>query len=162
MLYCFRLRRIAWHCIPLYYSTLHFSEFHHILLHYFVQKTNHVWIQIQGLCLLRRRRFIGISIPIANLRRFSDRLKFIMGILISVRRCLLVNRGLETVVKCRRNSCSCASFCNLLCVFITDKNNEISGAPWRQWYCPDISFFMVVGLFYWSFNRTAANITMTT
>ena len=35
-----------------------------------------------------RRRLISIEIPIINLRRSSDRLMFIMGISISVRRCL--------------------------------------------------------------------------
>ena len=42
----------------------------------------------QGLYSLRRRRLISIGIPIINLRR-SDRLRFIMGILIPVRRRLL-------------------------------------------------------------------------
>ena len=39
-----------------------------------------------GLYSLRRRRLIGIGIPIINLWRSSDRLRFIMGIPISVRR----------------------------------------------------------------------------
>ena len=42
-----------------------------------------------GLYLLRRRRLISIGIPIINLRRSSDRLRFIMGIPIPVRRRLL-------------------------------------------------------------------------
>ena len=42
-----------------------------------------------GLYSLRRRRLISIGIPIINLRRSSDRLRFIMGIPIPVRRCLL-------------------------------------------------------------------------
>ena len=46
-----------------------------------------------GLYSLRRRRLISIGIPIVNLRRSSDRLRFIMGIPIPVRRRLLVNRG---------------------------------------------------------------------
>ena len=43
----------------------------------------------QGLYSLRRRRLISIAIPIINLRRLSDRLRFIMGIPIPVRRRLL-------------------------------------------------------------------------
>ena len=42
-----------------------------------------------GLYSLRRRRLISIGIPIINLRRSSDRLRFIMGIPIPVRRHLL-------------------------------------------------------------------------
>ena len=45
--------------------------------------------QIQGLYSLRRHRLISIGIPIINLRRSSDRLRFIMGIPIPVRRRLL-------------------------------------------------------------------------
>ena len=37
----------------------------------------------------RRRHLIGIGIPIKKLRRSSDRLRFIMGILIHLRRCLI-------------------------------------------------------------------------
>ena len=44
---------------------------------------------ILGLYSLRRRRLISIGIPIINLRRSSDRLRFIMGIPIPVRRRLL-------------------------------------------------------------------------
>ena len=40
----------------------------------------------QGLYSLRRRRLISIGIPIINMRRSSDRLRFIMGIPIPVRR----------------------------------------------------------------------------
>ena len=40
---------------------------------------------IQGLYSLRRRGLISIGIPIINLRRSSDRLRFIMGIPIPVR-----------------------------------------------------------------------------
>ena len=47
-----------------------------------------VW-RIQGLYSLTRRRLISIGIPIINLRRSSDRLRFIMGIPIPVRRRLL-------------------------------------------------------------------------
>ena len=43
----------------------------------------------QGLYSLRRRRLISIGNPIINLRRSSDRLRFIMGIPIPVRRRLL-------------------------------------------------------------------------
>ena len=43
----------------------------------------------QALYSLRRRRLISIGIPIINLRRSSDRLRFIMGIPIPVRRRLL-------------------------------------------------------------------------
>ena len=42
-----------------------------------------------GLYSLRRRRLISIGIPIINLRRSSDRLRFIMGIPIPVRQRLL-------------------------------------------------------------------------
>ena len=45
--------------------------------------------RILGLYSLRRRRFISIGISIINLRRSSDRLRFIMGIPIPVRRSLL-------------------------------------------------------------------------
>ena len=40
--------------------------------------------RMQGLYSLRRYRLIGIGISIINLSRSDDRLKFIMGILISV------------------------------------------------------------------------------
>ena len=43
----------------------------------------------QGLYSLRRRRLISIGILIINLRRSSDRLRFILGIPIAVRRHLL-------------------------------------------------------------------------
>ena len=43
----------------------------------------------QGLYSLRRRRLISIGIPIINLIRSSDRLRFIMGIPIPIRRRLL-------------------------------------------------------------------------
>ena len=42
-----------------------------------------------GLYSLRRRRLTSIGIPIINLRRSDDRLRFIMGIPILIRRCLL-------------------------------------------------------------------------
>ena len=42
-------------------------------------------VLVQGLYSLRRHCLIGISIPIMNLRQSSDRLRFIMGILIPVR-----------------------------------------------------------------------------
>ena len=42
-----------------------------------------------GLYSLRIRRLTGIGIPMINLRRFDDRLRFIMGIPILIRRCLL-------------------------------------------------------------------------
>ena len=44
---------------------------------------------IQGLYSLSRRRLINIGVPVINLRRSSDRLRFIMGIPIPVRRRLL-------------------------------------------------------------------------
>ena len=40
---------------------------------------------VQGLCSPRRHRVIGIGIPILNLRRSSDRLRFIMGVPIPVK-----------------------------------------------------------------------------
>ena len=40
---------------------------------------------IQGLYSLRRRRLTGIGIPMINLRRSDDRLRFIMGIPILIR-----------------------------------------------------------------------------
>ena len=43
----------------------------------------------QGLYSLRRRRLMGIGIPMINLRRSDDRLRFIMGIPILIRRHLL-------------------------------------------------------------------------
>ena len=42
----------------------------------------------QGRYSLRRHRLVGIGIPIINLRRLSDRLRFIMRIAIPVRLCL--------------------------------------------------------------------------
>ena len=45
--------------------------------------------ETQDLYSLKRRRLISIGIPIINLRRSSDRLRFIMGIPIRVRRRLL-------------------------------------------------------------------------
>ena len=50
-----------------------------------------------GLYSLRRRRLISIGVPIINLRRSSDRLRFIMWIPIPVRRVFLVNRGPEII-----------------------------------------------------------------
>ena len=50
------------------------------------------WCQstlLLGFYSLRRRRFISIGIAIINLRRSSDRLRFIMGIPIPIRRRLL-------------------------------------------------------------------------
>ena len=47
------------------------------------------WMHIQGIYSLRRRRLTGIGIPIINLRRSDDRLRFIMGIPILIRRRLL-------------------------------------------------------------------------
>ena len=44
---------------------------------------------LQGLNSLKRRRLTGIGIPIINLRRSDDRLRFIMGIPILIRRRLL-------------------------------------------------------------------------
>ena len=44
---------------------------------------------IQGLYSLRRRHLTGIGIPIINLRRSDDRLRFIMGIHILIRRRIL-------------------------------------------------------------------------
>ena len=46
-------------------------------------------VMYQGLYSLKRRRLISLGIPIINLRRSSDRLRFIMGIPIPVRRHLL-------------------------------------------------------------------------
>ena len=46
-----------------------------------------------GLYSLRRRRFFGKGLPIINPRRSSDRLRFITGIPIPVRRACVVNRG---------------------------------------------------------------------
>ena len=45
--------------------------------------------KIQVLYSLKRHRLIGIGIPIINLRRSSDRIKFVFGIPIPVSRCLL-------------------------------------------------------------------------
>ena len=50
--------------------------------------------QTRVLYLLRRHHLIvGMGIPIINLRQLSDRLSFIIKILVPVRRCILVNRG---------------------------------------------------------------------
>ena len=46
----------------------------------------------QGRYSLRIHRLVGIGIPIINLRRLSDRLRFIMRIAIPVRLCFLMNR----------------------------------------------------------------------
>ena len=62
-------------------------------VHWLVFKTsiNEVILKLYqlGLYSLRRRPLISIGIPIINLRRSSDRLRFIMGIPIPVKRCLL-------------------------------------------------------------------------
>ena len=51
-------------------------------------------LDMQGLYSLRRRRRIGLGIPMINRRRSSDRLKFTMGVFVPViRRVFLVNRG---------------------------------------------------------------------
>ena len=47
----------------------------------------------QGLYSLKRERLIGKGIPITNLRRSSDRLRFIMGFIYSQDGVFLVNRG---------------------------------------------------------------------
>ena len=54
-------------------------------------KYNFVWLRyvVPGLYSLRRRRLTGIGIPMINLRRSDDRLRFIIGIPILIRRCLL-------------------------------------------------------------------------
>ena len=49
----------------------------------------------QSLYSLRRHRLIGIRILNVNLRRSSDRHRFIMEIPIPVRRCILVNNDSE-------------------------------------------------------------------
>ena len=53
------------------------------------------WLRTLGLYSLRRRRLISIGIPIINLRRSSDRLRFFMGIPIPVRRRLLSGPDLQ-------------------------------------------------------------------
>ena len=67
--------------------------------HFITEKCAHVHIPLQsgafwdmrllGLYSLRRRRLTGIDIPMINLRRSDDRLRFIMGITILIRRRLL-------------------------------------------------------------------------
>ena len=54
------------------------------------------WALVLGLYSLRRRRLTGtsIGIPMVNLRRSDDRLRFIMGIPILIRRRLLSEYGL--------------------------------------------------------------------
>ena len=54
---------------------------------------------LQCLCTLWRHRLIGIRIPIMNMRRWPDRLMFIMGIPISIRRLLFG--------ECRRSWIEC-------------------------------------------------------
>ena len=44
------------------------------------------WVKALGLYSLRRRRLTGIGIPMINLRRSDDHLRFIMGIPILIRR----------------------------------------------------------------------------
>ena len=48
-----------------------------------------LWIMLLDFYSLRRHRLTGIGIPIINLRRSDDRLRFIMGIPILIRRRLL-------------------------------------------------------------------------
>ena len=48
--------------------------------------SNSRFVQKLGLYSLRRRRLKGIEIPIINLRRSDDRLRFIMGIPVLIRR----------------------------------------------------------------------------
>ena len=75
-------------------SWVHPIEYAHscsvICLVWFISKASSGLIQcviqaLQGLYLLRRRCLISIGIPIINLRRLSDHLRFIMGIPIHVR-----------------------------------------------------------------------------
>ena len=46
--------------------------------------------QTWGLYSLKRKHLTGIGIPMINLRQSDDRLRFIMGILIPTRQCLLI------------------------------------------------------------------------
>ena len=71
--------RRAWTFLKVWTTNSHTTEIGSILL-----GSKH-----QGLYSLWRRRLISIGIPIINLRRSSDRLRFIVGIPIPVRRRLL-------------------------------------------------------------------------
>ena len=55
----------------------------------FSRKRRRRYISSQGLYLQKRCRLAGIGIALINLRRSNNRLKFIKGIPIQVRRCLL-------------------------------------------------------------------------
>ena len=71
-------------------STLQDGGDGHVLrIHYSVTLHGNRPVRFLGLYSLRRRRLISIGSPIINLRRSSDRLRFIMGIPIPVRRRLL-------------------------------------------------------------------------
>ena len=71
-----------------------------------------------GLYSLRRRRLISIGIPMINLRRSSDRLRFIMGIPIPVRRRLLSEwRPWNRCRTCTSSSWPGASGCTCKQVF---------------------------------------------
>ena len=74
----------------------------------------------QGLYSLRRRRLINIGIPIINLRRSSDRLRFIMGIPIPVRRRLLSEEAQNLRVTFRHLLRWCSIWCYCL-IFRTRK-----------------------------------------
>ena len=64
-----------------------------VMLHILPHSNEDIFIKVSphlGLYSLRRRRLTGIGIPMIDLRRSDDRLRFIMGILILVRRHLLI------------------------------------------------------------------------
>ena len=63
-----------------------FDDIHHTYLSVSLTTTpsNDWWEPELGLYALRRHRFIGIGIPIINLRWSSDRLRFVMNILMPV------------------------------------------------------------------------------
>ena len=85
--------------LPWYYEWLPPEEslVHHDMFHIFWPLI--IWLTVfictfstykdLGLYSLRRRRLTGIGIPMINLRRSSDRLRFIMGIPILIRQRLL-------------------------------------------------------------------------
>ena len=83
-------------------------------------RTHQLWLDTQqGLYSLRRRRLISIGIPIINLRRSSDRLRFIMGIHIPVRPRILC----ESRPWCQScEGCECgflsSRFCCMLSVYM--------------------------------------------
>ena len=79
-----------------------------------------------GICSPRRHRFTGMGIPIINLRRSSDRLRYIMGIHIPVRKTVYLER-----LECKQKAklvCVCPSV--LYLVRVWEKKGCVGVSSW--------------------------------